>query len=276
MNWTGKIVSMLLGSFIAGPIGLLVGLCLGHLYDSGLLKRWLNLSPRNAASDRYKKQNQDIFFNTTFSVMGYIAKSDGRISEREIQVARSIMDQMGLNNLMKQEAIRLFNRGKQADFSLKVALSKLQKSCGRHPSLLQLFLNIQVQMGCADGEYLLPKKQHTLEYMFQRLGILRFNFEKFQKPFQQEEKDQRRSHQEQKTSYTAEQWHLSDAYKILGVSSTASNVEIKTTYRRLMNQYHPDKLISKDLRPEMIKLATQKTQQIKKAYDQIRKIRNIQ
>ena len=36
-----------------------------------------------------------------------------------------------------------------------------------------------------------------------------------------------------------------------------------------MSQHHPDKLYAKGLPEEMIKLATEKTQQIKSAYEQI-------
>ena len=40
-----------------------------------------------------------------------------------------------------------------------------------------------------------------------------------------------------------------------------------------MNQHHPDKLVSKGLPEEMIKLATEKTQDIKAAYETIRESR---
>ena len=33
---------------------------------------------------------------------------------------------------------------------------------------------------------------------------------------------------------------LEDAYKIIGVSESATNAEVKKAYRRLMNQNHPD------------------------------------
>ena len=63
---------------------------------------------------------------------------------------------------------------------------------------------------------------------------------------------------------------LSDAYALLGVKKTNSDAEIKKAYRRLMNQHHPDKLIAKGLPEEMIKLATQKTQEIKAAHDLVK------
>jgi DnaJ like chaperone protein len=40
-----------------------------------------------------------------------------------------------------------------------------------------------------------------------------------------------------------------------------------------MNQHHPDKLIAKGLPEEMIRIATEKTQEIKAAYEQIRQHR---
>ena len=48
---------------------------------------------------------------------------------------------------------------------------------------------------------------------------------------------------------------------------------MKKAYRRLMNQHHPDKLIAKGLPEEMVRLATEKTQEIKAAYEQVKKSR---
>jgi len=70
-------------------------------------------------------------------------------------------------------------------------------------------------------------------------------------------------------SYANSTSALMDAYKIIGVSDTATDAEVKKAYRRLMNQHHPDKLISKGLPEEMIEIATNKTQEIQKAYDLI-------
>jgi len=63
---------------------------------------------------------------------------------------------------------------------------------------------------------------------------------------------------------------LSDAYELLGVENTAEQNTVKRAYRKLMSQHHPDKLVSKGLPPEMIKIATEKTQHIKAAYELIK------
>lgn len=66
---------------------------------------------------------------------------------------------------------------------------------------------------------------------------------------------------------------LRDAYAVLGLQPKASDADVKRAYRRLMSQNHPDKLVAKGLPEEMIKIATEKTQNIRKAYEVIRKSR---
>ena len=66
---------------------------------------------------------------------------------------------------------------------------------------------------------------------------------------------------------------LSAAYALLAIESSASMEEVKRAYRRQMSQHHPDKLVAKGLPEEMIDIANRKTQDIKSAYDLIRKSR---
>jgi DnaJ like chaperone protein len=66
---------------------------------------------------------------------------------------------------------------------------------------------------------------------------------------------------------------LESAYETLGLKSTTSDAEIKRAYRRLMSQHHPDKLVAKGLPEEMMKMATEKTHQIRTAYETIQEVR---
>ena len=61
------------------------------------------------------------------------------------------------------------------------------------------------------------------------------------------------------------------AYKILEISSNATNDEVKKAYREMVKKYHPDKLRSKD--PALIKGAKEKFQEVQKAYEEIQKAR---
>ena len=66
---------------------------------------------------------------------------------------------------------------------------------------------------------------------------------------------------------------LNKAYDALGVEKTASDAEIKKAYRKLMSEYHPDKLMGQGVPDDMIKVATERSQEVQTAYDLIKKSR---
>jgi len=272
MLWNGKIIGVFLGAILGGPVGALIGIAIGHMYDIGLFDRWLQRFGFSSHAGR-NANIQQLFFSSTFSIMGYLAKSDGVVSENEIRAARRVMGQFGLNPTMKQEAIRFFTQGKQADFNANAVLAKLKSACLHHPSLLRTFLDIQLQMAYADGQQISAAKRAAFQNICSQLGISRFNFNHFEQRYRAEQNYRQYQHREQPRQNPRQ--HLHDAYKILDVSSTASVADIKKAYRRQMSKNHPDKLIAKGLPPEMIKVATQKTQQIKSAYETIKQARNI-
>ena len=68
---------------------------------------------------------------------------------------------------------------------------------------------------------------------------------------------------------------LDDAYKALGVTKESSDAEIKRAYRKLISQYHPDKLMGQGLPEDMVAMATEQAKEIQLAYDLIKKSRNI-
>lgn len=63
---------------------------------------------------------------------------------------------------------------------------------------------------------------------------------------------------------------MSDPYKVLGVSSNATDDEIKKAYRALVKQYHPDNYADNPL----ANLAADKMKEINEAYSEIQKLRS--
>lgn len=262
MKFRGKFFGAIIGLLIAGPIGMTLGFIAGHLYDLGYFRAFLQ-----AVQGNIHTQSQQIFFNATFKIMGYVAKSDGRVSENEIRTAQMIMSKMGLNEALKKQAIYLFSVGKEADFNVDQTLYELRQVCHIQPALLQLFLDIQLQMASADG-HISPAKKAALQHMCAKLGVTGFQFHHNENQYQQYYHYDRKPAQSDTMS-------LNEAYKLLGIPENATPDAIKKAYRRSMSQNHPDKLIAKGLPPEMIKVATQKTQRIKQAYEQIKKARSL-
>ena len=64
-----------------------------------------------------------------------------------------------------------------------------------------------------------------------------------------------------------------NAYKILEITVSATDIEVKKAYRKMAKKYHPDKLQSKD--PALIKGAQEKFQEVQKAYELIQKERGL-
>lgn len=64
-------------------------------------------------------------------------------------------------------------------------------------------------------------------------------------------------------------------YAILGVEPDVSDVELKKTYRKLVREHHPDRLIAQGLPEEFINVATERLAAINTAYDVLSKQRDL-
>ena len=250
MAWWGTFLGGTLGFVFGGPLGALIGAALGGNFDRGI-----------SMGDRIDMGSQErvqaAFFTTTFSVMGHIAKADGHVSSHEISAAKDIMAQMQLSEAQRKAAIKFFDQGKSSDFPLEDVLHQFKKECHRRRNLIQMFVEIQIATAMADGKVDASEKR-IIYTIGEILGFSRsqiehlFNIASGAK------------------ASVSDSLTLTQAYKIIGVEKGSSEAVIKKAYRRLMSQHHPDKLVAKGLPDEMIALATEKTQEIRKAYDMIK------
>jgi len=273
MSWWGKVVGGAFGYMLGGPIGALLGAAFGHQFDRGLSQygTW-----EGYVSQGGRERTQTAFFTALFSVMGHLAKSDGRVTEDEIAMAKAMMQQMQLNDEQAKVAIRLFNEGKADGFDLDGVLAQFRQECQRRRSLVQMFMELLIHAAYADGK-MHPNEKHLLEHVSDTLGFTRLQFRqleamvKAQRTFQQG--GRAGGYQQSRTESRHDV--LAEAYQVIGVAASATDAEVKKAYRRLMNQHHPDKLVAKGMPEEMVKLATEKSQEIRAAYDTIRDARGM-
>ncbi len=278
MNIFGKIVGAIFGFMLGNVFGAIIGVIIGHMFDRGLTARLLD----DYATFNNQHEVQDIFFRSLFSVLGYIAKADGRVSEDEIALARAIMRDMSLDETRKQTAINLFNQGKQPDFDLEGTLTTFKRACRLRNNLLRMFLEVLIHAAFADG-VMHPKEQKALQHISMRLGFSLQQYAQLEAMVQAQRSFHQggfhtgddRQYGSQRGYSTSHVDKLAAAYQVLGVSESASDSEVKKAYRRLLNQHHPDKLVAKGLPEDMIKLANEKTHEITAAYDVIKNARGM-
>ena len=262
MAWWGKALGGAFGFMIGGPLGALMGMAFGHNFDRGM--KGLGDSGWQGAD---QGRVQAAFFTATFSVMGYIAKADGKVTRDEIKLAQTVMSHLGLTAEMRESAKKLFNEGKSGDFPIDEVLEQFRKESRRRSTLIQMFLEIQLQAAYADG-VMHPAERKVLIHIFQCFGLPPAHLDRMEEMLRAGFGGGYRQADTTRTS-------VEDAYSIMGIEKSISDSELKKTYRRLMSQHHPDKLVANGLPDEMIKDATEKTQQIKSAYETIRESRGI-
>lgn len=266
----GKILGSIFGFLVGGPVGAIFGIGVGNLFDRGLAQHFSR--PSWYYHQEKRQEVQQLFFSTTFAVMGHIAKAAGHISRQDILTAMHFMDQMQLSRKQKEIAKNQFNLGKAQSFNLTSTLEKLMITCGDNPDLIHLFIDIQYQ--AATQDVLTASKIQRLNEIFQQLG-----FAPIQKQYRFYQDFSSKAHQanfsgsnqyqhNRQQSYTSTTT-LDQAYAILEVNPAMTKNEIKKAYRKLISRHHPDKLIAQGLPEEMIRLANNKTQVITKAYEQI-------
>lgn len=253
MRWTGKLIGGALGAFL-GPVGVAVGAAIGHGYDSGALG-----GPSRPPAEQ--------FFRSTFRIMGHVAKADGRVTEREIEAARAVMQGLRLTPELVQAAIAHFTAGKQAQFDLDDELGELRSACGAHPELLRVFLEIQLRFALA-GSDMVGAVRARVTRVAQGVGV--------EPPLlARMEAAMRGDPRAGAGSQAGVEARIAAAYRALEVDPDITNEELTKAYRRLMSRHHPDKLKANGLPDSMLEHAKQRTQAIREAYELLRERRGM-
>ena len=256
-GWTGKIIGGLIGLFTLGPFGAALGAVLGHQYDQGAAR------PGAGAVNNFGAH----FFTATFEVMGHIAKADGRVSEREIAAARSVMAALRLDEASVRAAIACFQRGKLPGFDFGGAVQSIRRACMGRPDLLRIFFEIQMR-AALDGTDLAPPTRGHVQRLAQMLGISTPEFAHIEAALRSGGRPGARS-------AAAAGIPLDEAYAVLEVAAGASDAEVTRAYRRQLSRHHPDKLKANGLPDSLIEHAKERTQQIIVAWERVRAARGM-
>lgn len=240
MSWIGKLFGGGIGMMVGGPLGAVLGAVLGHsLFDQ-------QAAQRKTFSQLEKKQAT--FFTAVFAMLGKMAKADGVVTQDELQVVDRFMTQnLQLDEQARKIAIGIFNEAKDSDISFEAYARQFGQIFYSEPQLRQMFYELLFNLAMADG-VLHPGEDRLLQNAPDLLNL----------PGDQYEILRRRLVKD-----------LAPLYAMLGISESASDVEVKKAYRKLANEYHPDKIIAQGLPEDFQEFAENKFREINEAYETI-------
>ena len=243
---------------------------------------------------------EHVFFSTVFRLLGYVARRDAPVNDKEIRRTETFMEKMQLSAAQRRQAIQLFRQGASPNFRIDEALQDFQDLSRKSPNLTQILLVYLVSLARVDG-LLVPKEITAVQEVARALGYSNITFEQLLKMLSSQERfseaqldgsaeeDAQRAYREttrEETTKAGEGWTRGKkrykgfaneqeqshcAYDALGLTPTASDTEVRKAYQKLASQFHPDKLIGQGLPPFMIKALTERFKYIQSAYDCIKK-----
>jgi len=255
-----KLIGIIAGYIFFGFFGALLGLFLGTSIDRMRAYGSGGMNPLQNAL------RQAVFLETLFISMGKLAKADGHVSQDEIDHVEQFMQKLNMTAEHRLQAIAWFKRGADPSFDIESSCKKFMDVCGHTKNLKQVLLVYLIVMALADGHFH-PAEEALLTEIAARLGYSQTAFRQLLDMVL----NQSHFGGGQANAATA----LEDAYKALGVSKDSTDAEIKRAYRKLMSQYHPDKLMGQGVPEDMIAMATEQAKEIQLAHDLIKKSRNI-
>ena len=261
MSILGKLIGGLLGLWLfRHPFGMLIGAAIGHLWDSGAMRR-----PHPAAGA------SSAFIAPLFGLAGAIAKSDGRVSQPEIAAAENLMSRMQLSPTQRANAIERFTAGKQDGFLVNLAIADLKAWCSGRRDLAYLLLDLLLDIVYAEGP-LAPGKFAIVRQLCWALGVHERELAALAAmrgyAYATAGSANERSQQASRGTPPGK-----DPYAVLGLARGAGDGEIKRAYRKLISQHHPDKL--GDVPEELKRRAEDRAREINAAYETIRSERGI-
>lgn len=253
----GKWIGGVLGFVAAGPLGALLGYVLGSVFDG--FSAGNVSSPHGDNADMASGQRNGFLFSLLV-MASYIIKADGKVMHSEMEfVRRFLRANFGEEAVAEGNEIllKLFERRRQMDAQNPNAFKQTIYDCGRqiatnltYEERLQL-LRFLVMIAQSDGN-VCANEIAALKEVTTAMGM---------------------SQSEVDSMLNLGRDTLDAAYKVLEISPSASDDEVKAAYRKMAMKHHPDRVAS--LGEDIHKAAEEKFRQINDAKEQIFKARGL-
>lgn len=266
-----------LGWAAGGPVGAILGLFIGSAIDSA--GNDFRTNEKNAPT-REGDYNASLLI-----LMSKVMKADGSIKKSELNFVKEFLSK-NYTNEKANEYLRLLRELLDKEIPIADVCLEIRRHMGiEHRRQLVYYL---FQLASADGELVksevnvieqiarslqIPQKDYmSMYYMFWgREGSEQYYQNHSEQQREAEEQQRRQYQRQQRQSYKT---YSSDAaYKILEISSSATDDEVKKAYRSLAKKYHPDKFVN--LGEAHVNGAKEKFQKVQEAYEKIKTKRGL-
>ncbi|MBW2654464.1 MAG: TerB family tellurite resistance protein [Deltaproteobacteria bacterium] len=254
MSWLGKMIGGTIGFALGGPIGAVAGAAFGHTFVDKKEQVYLSSRPGTQEALSSNEEAQLVFFTAAFSMLAKISKANGTITDSEISAVESFMKQnLQLDSHGQQTAKNIFRQAVNSPETFDAFANQFYSVFRTQPHIIELMMDVLLRVSAADGS--ISREEEAMLLSAVRI----FNYS-------------HADYERLKSKYVKK---TNKYYAILKCSETASNEEIKKQYRKLVTEYHPDKIEAKGLPEEFIKFANDKFKEIQEAYDYIKNEREI-
>ncbi|MCG8472591.1 MAG: co-chaperone DjlA [Desulfobacterales bacterium] len=250
MGWLGKVVGGAIGFALGGPVGAVAGAVFGHAFDKDASE--MDKQERRRLSGN--EEAQMTFFVAAFSMLAKLSKADGRICENEVASIDQFMSRdLHLNRESRNIAINIFREAANSPEPFEGFARQFYNTFKTQPRMLEVMLDVMLRVSTADGQF----SRQEEELILSAVQIFEYPTESYLKL---------------KARYVDQ----SDKYHaVLGCDRSDSDEFVKKQYRKLVNEYHPDKIASKGLPEEFTHFAEEKFREIQEAWENVRKERGI-
>ena len=228
----------------------------------------INSLTKSNTKESPKKREE--FMDYLLVLFACVMRADNRVTKMEVYYVRSFLEK----SFGVDEANRLMLNLRDI---LKDNNIDLRQSCENVNRLLKYevrleLLHILFDLSSLDGD-ITPQELEVIHQIASYLHISAWDFGTIQAIYLNKRQDNQNNSNYYQNRQTTNQQKIDNAYTILQVDKTATNEEIKKSYRKLVIKYHPDKVAT--LGEDVQKKANAKFQQINAAYELIKKERNF-
>ena len=265
MGLLGTLLGGTVGFMFGGPFGAILGGALGANLGGGFgAPRSPYEQERSRDAFHHPQEGpghnplaaQQAFMVALISLAAKVAKADGKVTRAEIaSFDRFLQQNLRMGTEERKIAARIFNEARDSHIPVEEFAHQIRDVLRGRRQQLRDLVTMLMMVAMADG-HLHPEEERVIREVNRHLGLSPHDYDSAKALFQP----------------TA---NVDAAYSTLGLTSSASNDEVKKAYRKMAKEYHPDVVANKGMGADFIKYAEDKMQAVNQAYDQIKKERGM-